>query len=88
MSRYAGLRHIDVEEPEPGLLVVRLNRPEVHNALNTATSEDLRTAFGPLAFRPARPAISALRFSKNTARACRSAPAVRSRPTFCRFRGA
>jgi enoyl-CoA hydratase len=52
MSRYQGLRHLRVEEPDPGLLVVKLNRPEVHNALNTATSEDLRTVFGPLAFTP------------------------------------
>jgi hypothetical protein len=40
-ARYQGLRHLEIEEPEPGLLIVRLNRPEVHNALNTATSEDL-----------------------------------------------
>jgi enoyl-CoA hydratase len=51
-ARYEGLRHLQIEEPEPGLLIVRLNRPEVHNALNTATSEDLRTVFGPLAFTP------------------------------------
>jgi enoyl-CoA hydratase len=52
MSRYQGLRHLRVEEPDPGLLVVTLDRLEVHNALNTATSEDLRTVFGPLAFTP------------------------------------
>ena len=52
MARYQGLRHLKVEEPDPGLLVVTLNRPEVMNALNTATSEDLRTVFGPLAFTP------------------------------------
>jgi enoyl-CoA hydratase len=52
MSRYQGLRHLRVEEPDPALLVVTLDRPEVHNALNTATSEDLRTVFGPLAFTP------------------------------------
>jgi len=51
-ARYAGLRHLAVAEPEPGLMVVTLNRPEVLNALNTATSEDLRTVFGPLAFTP------------------------------------
>jgi len=51
-SRCSGLRHLEVEEPDPGLLVVRFNRPEVYNALNTATSEDLRTVFGPLAFTP------------------------------------
>ena len=49
---YPGLRHVLVEQPDPGLLVVTLNRPEVHNALNTATVEDLRTIFGPLAFTP------------------------------------
>jgi enoyl-CoA hydratase len=52
MSRYPGLRHLQVDEPEPGLLIVTLNRPEVLNALNTATSEDLRTVFAPLSFTP------------------------------------
>ncbi len=33
-------------------MVVRFNRPEVHNALNTATSEDLLKVFGKLAFTP------------------------------------
>src|SRR5215207_4046910 len=51
-TRYAGLRHLTVEEPEPGLLIVKMNRPEVLNAINTATCEDLRTVFGPLAFTP------------------------------------
>jgi enoyl-CoA hydratase/carnithine racemase len=51
-SRYAGLRHLEVEDVEPGLMVVRLNRPDVLNAINTATCEDLRTVFGPLAFTP------------------------------------
>ena len=51
-TRHAGLRHLTVAEPEPGLMVVTFNRPEVLNALNTATSEDLRTVFGPLAFTP------------------------------------
>ena len=50
--RYEELRHLRVEEPAPGLLIVRLNRPEVHNAINTAICEDLRTVFGPLAFTP------------------------------------
>jgi enoyl-CoA hydratase/carnithine racemase len=52
MTRYRGLRHLQVDEPAPGLLIVTLDRPEVLNALNTATSEDLRTVFGPLAFTP------------------------------------
>jgi enoyl-CoA hydratase/carnithine racemase len=51
-ARYAGLRHLQIEEPDPGLLIVRLNRPEVLNAINTATCEDLRTVFAPLAFTP------------------------------------
>jgi len=46
------LRTLTVEEPEPGLWIVTLNRPEVLNTLNTATSEDLREVFGPLAFTP------------------------------------
>jgi enoyl-CoA hydratase len=46
------LRTLKVEEPEPGLWIVTFNRPEVLNALNTATSEDLRDVFGPLAFTP------------------------------------
>jgi enoyl-CoA hydratase len=41
-----------VEMPEKGLAIVRFNRPDVHNALNTATCEDLREIFGPLAFTP------------------------------------
>jgi enoyl-CoA hydratase len=52
MARYDRLSHVQVEEPQAGLLVVRLNRPEVLNALNTATCEDLRTVFAPLAFTP------------------------------------
>jgi enoyl-CoA hydratase len=46
------LSHLLVERPEPGLMVVRFNRPDVHNALNTATSEDLYKVFGRLAFYP------------------------------------
>jgi enoyl-CoA hydratase/carnithine racemase len=46
------MRTLAVEELEPGLLVVRFNRPEVRNAINTATCEDLRDLFGPLAFTP------------------------------------
>ena len=46
------LNTLRVEEPEPGLWVVTFNRPEVRNAMNTATCEDLRTLFGPLAFTP------------------------------------
>jgi enoyl-CoA hydratase/carnithine racemase len=46
------LRHLKVEEPEAGLWLVTFNRPEVRNAINTATCEDLREVFGPLAFTP------------------------------------
>jgi enoyl-CoA hydratase len=46
------LHTLRVEEPEPRLWIVTLNRPEVRNALNTATCEDLRALFGPLAFTP------------------------------------
>ena len=46
------LHTLKVEAPEPGLWIVSFNRPEVRNALNTATSEDLRDLFGPLAFTP------------------------------------
>jgi enoyl-CoA hydratase/carnithine racemase len=52
MTIPTGLRTLRVEAPEPGLLIVTLNRPEVLNALNTATCEDLRRVFGPLAFTP------------------------------------
>jgi enoyl-CoA hydratase/carnithine racemase len=52
MKTPSGLRTLKIEEPEAGLWVVTLNRPEVLNALNTATSEDLRETFGPLAFTP------------------------------------
>jgi enoyl-CoA hydratase/carnithine racemase len=46
------LQTLKVEEPEPGLWLVTLNRPEVLNALNTATSQDLLRVFGPLAYTP------------------------------------
>jgi enoyl-CoA hydratase len=46
------LRSMRVTEPESGLWFVEFNRPEVRNALNTATCEDLRDIFGPLAFTP------------------------------------
>ena len=52
MKPPATLRTMRVTEPEPGLWLAEFNRPEVHNALNTATSEDLRDIFGPLAFTP------------------------------------
>src|SRR5262249_2318199 len=51
-ARYAGLRHLQVEEPDPGLLVVRLNRPEVLNGTNTAARRDLRAFLRPPAVPP------------------------------------
>jgi enoyl-CoA hydratase len=48
----AGLNTLRVEEPEPGLWIVTLDRPQVRNAIDTATCEDLRLVFGPLAFTP------------------------------------
>ena len=52
MKPPATLRTMRVSEPEPGLWLAEFNRPEVRNALNTATSEDLRDIFQPLAFTP------------------------------------
>jgi enoyl-CoA hydratase/carnithine racemase len=47
-----GLNSLVVEEVEQHIWIVRFNRPEVLNALNTGTSEDLKRIFGPLAFTP------------------------------------
>jgi enoyl-CoA hydratase/carnithine racemase len=52
MKPPGSLHTLKVEEPEPGLWIVTFNRPEVRNAINTATCEDLRQLFGPLAFTP------------------------------------
>jgi enoyl-CoA hydratase len=52
MTIPAKLNTMRVEAPEPGLWIVSFNRPNVRNAINTATCEDLRTIFGPLAFTP------------------------------------
>ena len=41
-----------IEEPQPGLAVVTLNRPEVRNAFNTQMGRDLRAFFQPLKFTP------------------------------------
>ncbi|HWL47629.1 MAG TPA: enoyl-CoA hydratase-related protein, partial [Sphingomonadaceae bacterium] len=46
------LRNLEVEQVDPHLMIVRFNRPEVRNALNTDTSRDLYDLFGPLAFDP------------------------------------
>ena len=52
MKPPTNLRTLKVEEPEAGLWIVTFNRPAVRNAINTATCEDLRDLFGPLAFTP------------------------------------
>jgi enoyl-CoA hydratase len=52
MAVPTGLNNMRVEEPEAGLWIVSFNRPEVYNALNTDTSRDMKTIFGPLAFHP------------------------------------
>jgi enoyl-CoA hydratase/carnithine racemase len=46
------LNTMTIEAPQPDLWIVRFNRPDVLNALDTATCEDLRTIFGPLVFTP------------------------------------
>lgn len=44
---------LELEEPFPGLLVVRLARPHVRNALNTQMGEDLLHVFGGIYADPA-----------------------------------
>ena len=46
------LRTLAVEQIDAHLMIVRFDRPEVYNALNTDTSLDLRDLFAPLAFTP------------------------------------
>ena len=46
------LNTMTIEAREPHLWIVRFNRPEVLNAINTPTCEDLRTIFAPLVFTP------------------------------------
>lgn len=46
------MRRLKLEEIEPGILVVTFNRPEVMNAIDTATCEDLRDLFAPLGRNP------------------------------------
>lgn len=43
---------LKLEEVEPGLLMVTLDRPEVRNALNTQMGRELRDLFVPLEFTP------------------------------------
>jgi len=52
MTEPKKLRRLRVEMVEPGIMVVTFDRPEVRNAIDTATVEDLREVFGPLAFTP------------------------------------
>ncbi len=53
MSRdFTTYRTLAIEEAAPGVLIVRFNRPEVLNAINTEMLEELRRFFGPLAFTP------------------------------------
>lgn len=52
MTRLPELRTMSAERLEDGILLVSFNRPDVRNAINTATCEDLRDLFGPLAFTP------------------------------------
>ncbi|HVG52546.1 MAG TPA: enoyl-CoA hydratase-related protein [Xanthobacteraceae bacterium] len=43
-----GLNTMTVQAPQPDLWIVRFNRPEVMNAINTATAQDLCRIFGPM----------------------------------------
>jgi enoyl-CoA hydratase/carnithine racemase len=52
MTEPKPLRRLRVEMVEPGIMVVTFDRPEVRNAIDTATVEDLREVFGQLAFTP------------------------------------
>ena len=47
MTNLPAMRRLKLEEVEPGILVVSFDRPEVMNAIDTATCEDLRDLFGP-----------------------------------------
>ncbi|MDF0596605.1 enoyl-CoA hydratase/isomerase family protein [Psychromarinibacter halotolerans] len=52
MSDLPEMRRLKLEDKGDGVLLVRFDRPEVMNALDTATSEDLRDLFGPLSRAP------------------------------------
>jgi enoyl-CoA hydratase len=51
-SGYENYETLQIEEPRHGVLVVRFNRPEVLNAINTRMLGELREFFLPLAFTP------------------------------------
>lgn len=54
MSDLPEMRHLKLEDKGNGVLLVSFDRPAVMNALNTATSEDLRDLFQPLGRAPGR----------------------------------
>jgi enoyl-CoA hydratase len=49
---FASYRTLAIEEAGQGILIVRFNRPEVLNAINTEMLHELWRFFGPLAFTP------------------------------------
>lgn len=49
---YADYETLHIEEIQSGVLVVRFNRPEVLNAINTKMLHEMRDFFAPLAFTP------------------------------------
>jgi enoyl-CoA hydratase len=52
MSALPEMRRLRLERRDGGILVVAFDRPEVRNAIDTATCEDLRDLFGPLKHTP------------------------------------
>lgn len=52
MNALPDMRRLRVEQRSGGILTVAFDRPEVRNAIDTATCEDLRDLFGPLKFTP------------------------------------
>ena len=52
MTQLPQMRRLKLEEVEPGILMVSFDRPEVMNAIDTATCEDLRDLFTPLGRNP------------------------------------
>lgn len=52
MTDYSDYKTLAIEEHAPGILIVRFNRPEVLNAINTEMLHEMRRFFGPLAFTP------------------------------------
>lgn len=49
---FASYETLELEEPSDGILVVRLNRPEVRNAINTQMGRDILDVFTGLAADP------------------------------------